>query len=500
MEKRARYILLGIFLAVLAVRLALAFSLPNFTYESYFHLRQVEEITNTGLPLYYDPLSYGGRELIFLPFFHYLIALFNLLLPLELIAKIIPNLLMASLVFLAYLIAKEISRDETASLISAFTAGLLPILYSPNSFTPESLFLPLTLLAIYTFLNLHQKKYLYLYLVSLVILSFTSSAAFLLIIGFGIYLFLSLLEGKKIDRGEKELIIFSLFFFIWSQFIFFKGVFLEEGISFIWQNVPPQIISEYFPKISLLQALFLVSVIPFLAGIYTVYRSLFQTKNQKAFFLLSFVVSLLALAWLRLLQFRLALALLGLILAVFFALFYQDLAAYTGKTKLHRWQKYAPFIVIIILALTMLPPALNAAYQQDMPTVEEANAFRWISKSLPPDSGILTSLEEGHLLTFYGQRRNYMDDQFELIKDVEERFRDLNSLYGTSFETLAFDLYNKHNLQYVVLTPRTKEKYSLPYLKYWNPKCFKNVYKNETKIYRVKCELETTEDRDKEGK
>lgn len=500
MDKRTKFILWSIFLVVLGARLFLAFSLPTFTYESYFHLRQVEEITNTGLPLYHDPLSYGGRVLVFLPLFHYFIALFNLLLPLELIAKIIPNLLIASLVFLTYLIARGISQNNTASLISAFTAGFLPILYSPNSFTPASLFLPLTLAALYTFLNLHRKKYLYLYLLSLVILSFTSSATFLLIAGLGIYLFLSLLEGKKVASGERELIVFSLFFFIWSQFLFFKGVFLEEGISFIWQNVPPQMISEYFPQVSLLQALFLVSFIPFLAGIYTVYHSLFQTKNQKAFFLLSFVVSLLALVWLRLIQFKLALALLGLILAIFFALFYQDLVTYLQKTKLYRWQKYTSLIIVTLLALTMLPPAINAAYQQEMPSTEEVDAFQWIARSLPLESGVLTSLEEGHLLTFYSQRRNFMDDQFELIENAEERFKNLNSLYETSFETLAFSLFDKHNLQYIVLTPHTKEKYNLSYLKYWNPECFKLVYKHETKIYRVKCGLETTGDKDKKGK
>ena len=68
----------GIFLAVLLLRLVLAFMIPEFTYESYFHLRQVEHIVETGLPFYQDQLSYGGRELAFLPFFHYLAALFGL--------------------------------------------------------------------------------------------------------------------------------------------------------------------------------------------------------------------------------------------------------------------------------------------------------------------------------------------------------------------------------------------------------------------------------------
>ena len=155
-----------------------------------------------------------------------------------------------------------------------------------------------------------------------------------------------------------------------------------------------------------------------------------------------------------------------------------------------------------MLALTMIPPAISLAQQQERPTGEEVEAFRWIGENLPPNSGVLTSLEEGHLVTYYSQRRNFMDDQFELVKDVEKRFKDLNSLYETSFETLAFDLFDKHDLQYIVLTPHTKEKYNIPYLKYWNLKCFQRVYKNETTIYRVKCGLETIEEENEaaEGK
>ena len=105
MGKSTKYWLIAIFLIILSLRLYLAFSIPNFTYESYFHLRQVDNIINTGMPLYYDELSYGGRELLFPPFFHYFAAIFALIIPLELAAKILPNLLIASMPFIVYLIS-----------------------------------------------------------------------------------------------------------------------------------------------------------------------------------------------------------------------------------------------------------------------------------------------------------------------------------------------------------------------------------------------------------
>jgi len=190
MEKKEVYWISAIFVITLSVRLVLAFLLPHFTYESYFHLQQVGHITQTGLPLLDDPLSYGGRHHLFLPFFHYLTSLFSLALPLSFVAKILPNLFIAALTIITYLISRKITQNKTASLFSAGIAGFLPILFTTNRFTSEMLFLPLIFVNIYTFLNINRKQFLYGYIISFIILSFTSSATFLLLIGFGIYFLL----------------------------------------------------------------------------------------------------------------------------------------------------------------------------------------------------------------------------------------------------------------------------------------------------------------------
>ena len=78
------FLLAFLFLSVLAIRLSIAFQTPYFSDDgSYLALRQIDEITSTGTPLYHDPLSYGGRLFIFPPLFHYILAVFNILLPLS---------------------------------------------------------------------------------------------------------------------------------------------------------------------------------------------------------------------------------------------------------------------------------------------------------------------------------------------------------------------------------------------------------------------------------
>jgi len=489
MEKRTKYILIAIFLVTLAARLILSFLIPNLTYDSYFHLRQVEEIRNTGLPLYQDELSYGGRTLRFLPFFHYFMALFNLLLPIELVAKILPNLLLTTLTIIIFFIGRKISGNDNASLFSAAIVGFLPILFFTNTFSPLTLFLPLLFLNIYSFMNIKEPNYIFLYIASFLLLSFTSSATFLLIVGFGIYLLLSYIEGKKNSRSEIELIIFSLFFFIWIQFIFFKNVLAKQGVAFIWQNVPTQIIQEYFPQISIFQSLILVSIVPFLIGIIVVYRSLFELKGQKSFLLISFVISTTILAWLRLIEFKLALTFFGIILAVLFALFYHDTSSYIKSTKLPHLKKYLPAILIILLLLTTVYPAIKTALEQKTPQDNEIAAFQWLEKNTPENIAILGLLEEGHLITYYAHRKNLIDGQFGLIKDIDKRFAAMNSLYLTPFQTQALHLTDEYHIQYLTLTPTAQEKYKLDRFGYLTEECFEQAYNQITKIYKVNCAL-----------
>ncbi len=499
--KSSTKILIALFAVTLAVRLFFAFTIPNFTYESYFHLRQVEHILETGLPLYHDPLSYGGRDLRFLPFFHYLMALFSLLLPLPFVAKVIPNLLIATVIPLSYIISSKITRHETGSLLAAFTAGFLPLLFSTNSFTVTALFLPLTFLAIYAFINLQDahksrkqlRRYLYLYLGSFFALSLTSPLASILLIGFGIYILLSVLEGKKMRRAELEVILFSVFFFLWVQFLFFKKSLAEEGISFIWQNVPSKIIVQYFPQFSVGEALVLVSIIPFLAGTVVVYRSLFRQKSQKSFLLISFVIAATILTWLRFIRFRQSLAFFSVILAILFASFYQDLEKYFHKTKLAHYRNYLLPAAVILLLLSTVLPALNVAVRQDTPSEEEIAAFQWLSENTPEKTTVLATLEEGHLVTHYGNRRNLIDDRFMLAQNAEQRFQDLTSLFTTRFQTQALDLAEQYKIEYLVLTPSAKEKYNLKRdFPYATKRCFELVYDNETMILKRHCTLEET--------
>ncbi|MBI4151388.1 glycosyltransferase family 39 protein [Candidatus Woesearchaeota archaeon] len=497
MERKTAYWLAGIVLLTFIVRLAIAMLVPNFSYESYFNFRQVEHITETGLPLLEDSLSYGGRELTFLPLFQYLAAFFDLFLPIELVAMLLPNILLSLLPIIVFLISRKINNSEEGSLFAAFLTGFLPVLFATaNNFTSETLFIPFAFFTLYAFQRIDQKCYFYLFLISFLACSLTSNATFLLVMGFIIYLLLSVLESKKINRAEMEVILFSFFFFVWTEFLFFKGLFVKEGIKFVWQNIPQAILSQYFPPISLFEAIVLVSIIPFLIGIYVVYQAVFQLKDTRAFLLISLAISTSLLTWFRLIQFRLSLLFFGVILAILFAIFYDDFRTYLNKTKLTKARQWFGPALIILLLPTVALPAIATALQVQTPSDSELKAFTWLREHTPENAGILARLEEGHLVTYFGLRRNLLDDRFGTVSDVGRRLEDMNILYHTTLQTLALDLLNKYHLNYIVLTSHATRTEAINNLSYLNKKCFELVYhevdeENEgARIYRVRCALQ----------
>ena len=88
-----------IFSLVLGMRLYFAFQAPYFSEDAYFNIRQVEHIRETGLPLFKDDLSYSGRNFLFQPFFQYILAFFNLFMPLNLVCKLLPNIFASCLFY-----------------------------------------------------------------------------------------------------------------------------------------------------------------------------------------------------------------------------------------------------------------------------------------------------------------------------------------------------------------------------------------------------------------
>src|SRR3989344_1259024 len=99
------WLLVVLFIVVFGIRIALSLQTETFSgSEAYFTMRQIDAIKEQGLPLYNDPLSFGGREYLFLPLFYYLTTFFSVLFSPWIVGKVLLNLIAASLLIFIYLI------------------------------------------------------------------------------------------------------------------------------------------------------------------------------------------------------------------------------------------------------------------------------------------------------------------------------------------------------------------------------------------------------------
>lgn len=485
-----------IFSLVLGIRLYFAFQTPYFSEDAYFNIRQAEHIRETGLPLFNDDLSYSGRDFLFQPFFHYILAFFNLFMPLSLVCKLLPNIFASCLIFIVYLIAKEITKSKGAALFSSFISGFIPIFFAEtvNSVSVFSLVIPLMFFLIYLLIKVNNnKKYIGYFIASIFVLALMHSSAILLIIGLLLYLLLIRMEHLKQRRSELELIIFSTILVIWLNFIIYKNAFLVHGSSLVWQNIPKELLGQYFSQLNILNALFYIGIIPLVSGIYIIYKYIFKKKNRKIYLLTGFALSGLFLLWFKLIPLKTGLIFFGIIFVLLFSKFYSDFVLFIDKTKFSKYKMVFIAVIFLVFIFNSVIPTISYTNSviKETPSKNEIDSFLWLKNNSDEKDVILASLDEGYLINTIAERKNVIDKNFLLIKDAEQRLEDVRKIYTTHYETEAIPLLNKYNIKYILLSRRSMNYYDIADLSYsTDEKCFELVYDKEVKIYKSLCRME----------
>ena len=492
------YLLLAlIFFFVLGFRLFFLLRTTNFSDStSYFNLRQIEHIKQTGFPIYQDDLSYSGRFFVFLPFFHYVLAIFSIILPFWLVGKLIPAIFASSLVLITYFISFEITNNAESSLFTSLIAGFIPVFIdrTTNAVSVYTLAIPLTLTVLYFLMKvINNTKYVPFFLISISLLAITHQSVFMLIISLLFYFVLIRLEKLKQSKAEFELILFSSFFITWLSFVLFKKAFLLYGPALIWQNLPPTIMAQYFKDFNILEAIYKIGIIPFVFGFYIIYKTVFIEKNRKIYLLISFALTVLILVWLRLVPLELGLIYLSVFLTLLFSPFYKILIEYIKKTKFSKNKNLFVIIFLFIFVLTSFIPSIGYANSAILRSVDgkEIEALNWLREKAPNSSVVLATLDEGHLITSIAQRKNVFDNNFLMQPQADQRLNDVKIIYTTKFETEAIRLLNKYNVDYIIFSENAKKDYQITQLDYVaDEKCFKLVYDNSIKIYNSLCKIE----------
>ena len=489
------FILLVIFLATLLFNLYFTFQTDTLSLdEGYFHLRVSEQILQKGYAPFFDDLSYGGRIIYYPLFFDYVLAFFMIFLNPILVLKLIPAILISTIVFIVYLLSKYLSQDVRAALFCAMLSGFIPLVFREtlNKASVYTLVLPLVFWYIYFFLRIKEhKKYIFWFIVVSFLLPLTSPNSFFIVIAMLFYVIFLTVESFKMSNIRKEGLVFSLFLILLIEFIIYKKAFLNLGFKVIYQNLPQTVIDQYFTNINLINLMYLIGLLSIVFGVYGIYYSLFVSRKSNIFFISGLILSIFLLLLLKLININSGLLFVGVSFCILSSISFAYFMDYIQKSKFAKFKNLIFGFIFILFILTSFIPSLKEAKAASLESFDPSiiDALKWIDESTPINSTVLAAPEEGYLVLAIAHRKNVVDTNYLLAPNAQIRLSDVQIIYETWVRSRAINLLNKYDVDYILLTDLSRNKYFTKDIKYANDQyCFIKVFSNErTKVYKNNC-------------
>ena len=488
-KNKEKFVLFIIFLLVLGSRLYFAFGTPYFSDDGYLNYRLVDSISDDGKPMFYDQLSYNGRERLYSPLFHYGLAFFDLFLPLDFVLKVIPSIFFSLLVFVVYKLSNVLVKDRNLALFSSLLSGFIPIVFinTLNSVSVYSIVVPLVFYLLYLLIKLRDNGNVSKFAFFSFIFALLHPSAFLFLFSLLFFIVLMGSENLRIDRLKKEVIAFSIFLILFVEFLIYKKAFLIYGLDVVRNNVPVQVLANYF-SFSFLEIVLNVGVLFIIFGLIGIMWG-WKNKNEEIMLLSSLILSTLVLLWLRLIRPEIGLMFLGVALVIVSAVVFKLFLKYLDKTKFsaHRGS-ISLFSVLILLSSLVLSSFIGASQsiENDVPTSYEMLVLNWVKENALPDVTILAPLEKGNTVAAIAGKRTVIDDGFLLAPGTSERFKDVDTIYSTKSEVKALDLISKHNVDYIFVPIETELKFGK--VKWLDDEsCFEGIFFGTPKVYKVIC-------------
>jgi hypothetical protein len=477
MNVKSKLWLGAIFLFVLALRLLVAFQSEGLDYEAYSVLRQVQSIHDTGVPIFNDELSYSGRVHIFSPIYHYFLASFAFFLPIEMVAKVVPNILSSLIVLIVFFFALYFTKDEIPSLIVAALAGIIPVFFDKtvNSASIYSAVIPLFFLTAYFFvLTYKDNKHVWALLFSMILLTFLHPSSLILVLCLLVYIFLINLENFRKSFRETELVLFFMFFVFWANITIYKRALLTHGDLILFQNIPSDIVSGSFKSITFLESIYAVGVIPLIFGLIAIYFALFVSNSKALMFITSITLSVFVLLLFKLIQFDIGLIFLSISLIILASFSIGKTYEYMRMVKLKYAHSY--FLVVILIASIALFSSGIFASQHNVIEKEDFNAMIWLENNTQKEDIILALPEEGSAISFITGSKNVMDDNYLMIKNIDVRYEDVTSIYEDRFITTALEKLNYYSVDYIFLSQYNQKKNNITSLEFFDESCVEIIY------------------------
>mgnify|MGYP005840629149 CR=1 FL=1 len=498
MKLQTKIWLVAIFVFVVCLRIWVSFQTSELNYDGYSVARQVEYISETGLPLINDDLSYAGRLNIVSPLYPYFLAFFDLFLPLSFVLKVIPNILAALIVFVVFYLSMFMIKDEKVSLLVAFLGGIIPVFFNVtiNNASPLSAAVPLFFLVVYYFLRTNQEPiYLNRLIISMVLLVILSPVSLILSVSLIIYLMMLKIQNFRESLREGEIVLFFTFLVLWLNLLIFKKALEIHGGSVIRQNIPITIIQDSFSNITFIQSIYGVGIIALIFGLFAIYSGLFISSKKSITLMMSIVITVFFLLWFRLIELATGLIFLGVSFTALSSHSINYVLVSVSKMKLKNSLIWF-LIVFVVISLGLFAPNVSFAMSVsgNVPSKYDMDGFYWLKNNTPNSSVVLVLPSEGSAMSYFSDRKNVMDDNYLLIRNIDKRYEDSNRVFSDVFLTTALSRLNYYSVNYVMITEKNYISNNISSLKYAGD-CVVLVWSHPEndvpKIYRVDCVLNT---------
>ena len=282
-------------------------------------------------------------------------------------------------------------------------------------------------------------------------------------------------EDLKLTRLKKETLIFSFFLIFLINILFFKKAFLQYGFSVAYGNNPLNYTFDVF------QIIYLLGIIPLILGIFGLYQGFFKLKKEPIILISSMILGVLFLLLFNIITFEIGLLFLSFGLVISSSLAIKNLFIYLDKTKASHLKKSITVLFVLLFVVLSLIPTYTG-YKKEFVDLSD---FEWIKENSNRNDVILTYLDHGHLVTYFNERQNFIDDNFLLAPDPHERLNDVNLIYSGWSYNKALEILHEYSVDYIYINEDVKKFYNIDDLEYiQDGECIREVKRN---IYKVVC-------------
>ena len=146
---------------------------------------------------------------------------------------------------------------------------------------------------------------------------------------------------------------------------------------------------------------------------------------------------------------------------IYLSIFLVLLAAF-GFARLLKQKWNSDFIrnlTIIALACGILFSGLSYINQNasELPNSETVYTLKFINTLSQNDDIVLSHYSNGNWISYFSNKKNFMDSNFEYAPNVNNRYHESNVIFQSRDAKVIKNLLDENNISFIYITPNMKE-------------------------------------------